>query len=273
MKVLTWNMGYWGHAKAHDAAWHWLLDELSPDIALLQECRPPDWVSESGRRVLFDPAYPGTPTQPWGTALVTKGPATSPTRLDDAEAWLASLDHAAVAEPCHAARLRGWCVAANVTLPLGLPLLVVSIHSPAFPIAPALLRGRDLTAITLTLSQDVWLLDVVFHFLRRRLPSPLLVGGDFNYSRLLDKPTPRGNAEFFDRIAAEGFTNLHRLFHVGDEQTYFNPRHRDHQLDYLYADPLTALRTRACDVIPRDRVAAFSDHAPLIAELRNDGSA
>ena len=91
MKVVTWNMGYWGHASAHDAAWHWLLDELSPDIALLQECRPPDWVSESGRRVLFDPAYPGTPTQPWGTALVTKGLATSPTRLDDAEAWLSSL--------------------------------------------------------------------------------------------------------------------------------------------------------------------------------------
>jgi hypothetical protein len=66
MKVVTWNMGYWGHASAHDAAWHWLLDELSPDIALLQECRPPDWVSESGRRVLFDPAYPGTPNQALG---------------------------------------------------------------------------------------------------------------------------------------------------------------------------------------------------------------
>jgi endonuclease/exonuclease/phosphatase family metal-dependent hydrolase len=144
---------------------------------------------------------------------------------------------------------------------------VVSIHSPAFPLAPALLRGRDLTAIKLTLSQDVWLLDVVFHFLRRRLPSPLLVGGDFNYSRLLDDPTPRGNAEFFDRIATEGFTNLHRLFHVGDEQTYFNLRHPGHQLDYLYADASTAGRATACDVVKHDRVASFSDHAPVLAEL------
>jgi hypothetical protein len=48
MRVATWNMGYWGHSRSHDDAWRWLLNELRPDIALLQECVVPDWAFGTG---------------------------------------------------------------------------------------------------------------------------------------------------------------------------------------------------------------------------------
>lgn len=102
MRIVTWNMGYWGHASAHEAAWRWLLDELSPDIALLQECVVPSWV-QSRATVLFDEAYPKSRNQRWGTALVTRDLTTIPARLEEIETWLATLgDHAP--DVCSAAR-------------------------------------------------------------------------------------------------------------------------------------------------------------------------
>lgn len=266
MRIVTWNMGYWGHAPAHDAAWHWLLDELSPDIALLQECVVPSWV-EQRTTVLFDRAYPNRPNQPWGTALVTKDIETVPVSLEEIETWLAALGDDAP-DICSAARLQGWCIPASISLPDGSSALVISIHNPAFPIERDLVAGRDLLGIKLALNPDVWLLDVITHFLEHRLVEPLIIGGDFNCSRLLDDPTPRGNNEFFDRLTNDGFVSLHRLFHDSDEQTFFQqPERRKHQLDYLYTDSTLAQRATQCRVIPRHMVETYSDHSPLVAEL------
>jgi endonuclease/exonuclease/phosphatase family metal-dependent hydrolase len=149
--------------------------------------------------------------------------------------------------------------------------LLISLHNPFFPIARQLLVGRDISAMRLKLNKDLWLLDVLFYFLWSRLEQgqSLLIGGDFNYSRLLDEPKPRGNAEFFDRLAAEGFVNLHCQFHRTDQQTYFNRKCREHQLGYLYSDARLADRVVDCFVVPYEEVAVLSDHAPLVAELRS----
>lgn len=61
------------------------------------------------------------------------------------------------------------------------------------------------------------LLDVIFYFLAKRLSAPLVIGGDFNDSRLLDEPVPRGNVEFFERVASRGFVELIRKFYSNDE--------------------------------------------------------
>jgi hypothetical protein len=191
----------------------------------------------------------------------------SPLALKEVEEWFGTLG-AEASSVCSATRLRSWCVPATVKLPDKSDLLVLSIHNPAYPIARPLLVGRDISAIKLKLHPDLWLLDVLFYFLKHRLSSPLLVGGDFNYSRLLDDPTPRGNNEFFDRIAKERFVSLHRLFCGVDEQTFFHPKRRKHQLDYLYADlEISALATE-CRVVARSEVERFSDHVPLVAELK-----
>jgi len=110
-----------------------------------------------------------------------------------------------------------------------------------------------------------------FFFLKRHLEKPLLVGGDFNYSRLLDDLYgERGNHEFFDRIQTEGFFSLHRKFHDSDQQTFFQKRGRGHQLDYLYGDKTVGEMASSCEVCDYDQVQDFSDHAPLVADFNRD---
>jgi hypothetical protein len=41
MKIITWNLGYWIFKQHHDEAWRYLKKEICPDIALLQEVKPP----------------------------------------------------------------------------------------------------------------------------------------------------------------------------------------------------------------------------------------
>lgn len=264
MRVLTWNMGYWGHSKRHEEAWRWLLDELRPDVALLQECVPPGWVGRD-HGLLFHRASE-TSRQPWGTAIVASGMELRPVEVPELAAWVAQLGPDAPRR-CSATNLPGRCPSAELHVPGIGPLLVVSVHNPHFPIDPVLLDGIDVSAMKLQLAKGVWLLDALFHFLGRHLGRPLLLGGDFNYSRLLDHPKPKGNVEFFDRVAAEGFVSLHRKFHDQDERTYFSKGKGPHQLDYLYADASVAARTTSCSAVAYERVAGLSDHAPLVAEL------
>lgn len=256
-------MGYWGHSKFHDDAWRWLFDELKPGLALLQECVIPDWVHDRAH-VRFGQAYPKSHNQKWGTALVAIGIPFTPVTLDAAALWFEALGPHATSI-CSATRLSSWLVGGQIKLDESEDLLVFSLHNPAYPIDRKLLESVDVSNIKLTQNPDVWLQDVVFYFLRENLNGSLIVGGDFNTSRLLDEPKPRGNTEFFERLEQAGFVSLHRLFHDVDVQTYFHPKSRPHQLDYLYSDATIAAKTIACNVLyapPR-----FSDHAPLVAEI------
>lgn len=168
--------------------------------------------------------------------------------------------------------LRRWYVPAIVTLPDGTDILAISLHNPAYQIEHTVLKGVDVSHIRLKAQpRDIWLLDVVFYFLKNMVSPnelkqpPLIVGGDFNSSLKFDARKPRGNAEFFDRIASEGFVSLHRCFHDEDERTFFG--RGKHQLDYLYADRSLAAHATGCWVVPRDKVKTFSDHSPLVADL------
>lgn len=263
-------MGYWLHRRRHRDAWEYLLDRLRPDIALLQECIPPDDLA--GYQIIWHRAYPNG-NQPWGTALlVSEGLDVASARLDDVNRWIAGIptDGEQRARP-RIVGVDGWIASASVTMPDGTSALVVSLHNLSDPLERWRTRDVDLTGIKLERSRDVWLVDVLFHFLRPRLTAGerMLIGGDFNYSRALDLPPrgDRGNNEFFDRLDAEGFVSLHRIFRSHDEQTFFDHRRGPHQLDYLYADPWTSNRCRACTVVSYDDVRGLSDHAPVHARL------
>jgi endonuclease/exonuclease/phosphatase family metal-dependent hydrolase len=64
MKILTWNLGYWQHRSQHDRAWHYLCNDIKPDIALLQEVKPPSWLPR--HTIVFEEI-----TRSWGTAIYT----------------------------------------------------------------------------------------------------------------------------------------------------------------------------------------------------------
>lgn len=102
MKILTWNLGYWQHSSLHDEAWNYLCNDINPDIAFLQEVRPPSWIPHQG--LLFK-EY----TRGWGTALFAPS-----LTLQEKDFSL------------HPGRV----VAASIILGKGLPLFVASIHAP-----------------------------------------------------------------------------------------------------------------------------------------------
>jgi exonuclease III len=262
-------MDYWKHRSAHEDGWRWLVERLEPDVALVQECVPPEWLTEFGF-VNWHRAYPEG-QQPWGTALLSRLPA-KPTGLEDVDAWLGQLPGRTTKHEGlpRVHRLRGWAACAEVEIDGLGDTLVVSLHNPAFEIERDRLRDIDVSPLKLEKSEDLWLLDVVFYFLKCRLEHPLLVGGDFNYSRLLDDLYGEaGNREFFDRIETEGFVSLHRKFHDQDQQTFFQKRGRGHQLDYLYGNRAIGDMTSSCKVLDYDQVSGFSDHAPVVAELNS----
>jgi endonuclease/exonuclease/phosphatase family metal-dependent hydrolase len=62
MRIVTWNLGYWQHSSLHEEAWNYLCNDIKPDIALLQEVKPPSWVPRAA--LLFEEYKRG-----WGTAL------------------------------------------------------------------------------------------------------------------------------------------------------------------------------------------------------------
>ena len=45
MRSVTWNMGFndYAYRPRHDEAWRFLVDELHPDLALVQEAIVPEW--------------------------------------------------------------------------------------------------------------------------------------------------------------------------------------------------------------------------------------
>jgi endonuclease/exonuclease/phosphatase family metal-dependent hydrolase len=267
VRVVTWNMAFWSYRRAHDRAWGWLLDTVKPDVALVQECVVPDWVRSRGLSVHWERAYLEG-KQDWGTGIVAQGPL-KPARLPALDSWLADLPPSVPGRGglrgIH--RADGWLASASTIVPSLGPTVFHSVHSPSYPIEPKRLDGIDIGGMKLKNNPDLWFTDVLFTFLKKQLDH-VLVGGDFNASRLLDRTLgERGNKEFFDRIASEGFVSLHRKFHDMDEQTFFKKGKGRHQLDYLYGDAKVAAQARSCCVVPYEEVREYSDHAPLVVEL------
>lgn len=140
VRLVSWKMAFWTHGKKHEEAWRWPLEELKPDIALCQECIPPDWARLS-RTVVWERAYP-TGEQRWGTALVTSLPA-KPTRLPELDSWLARVPEQVEGQPGLAPihRADGWVAIAEINIPIIGSTLVTSIHNPFTPIEATRLTG------------------------------------------------------------------------------------------------------------------------------------
>jgi len=102
MKVLTWNLGYWQHSSHHDEAWDYLCNDIKPDLAFLQEVKPPSWVPHHA--LLFEEI-----TRGWGTAI-----------------FAPSLTLSKVGFSLYPGRV----AAASIILNKNLSLFVASIHAP-----------------------------------------------------------------------------------------------------------------------------------------------
>jgi hypothetical protein len=112
MRIISWNMGQGSprspYKDTHDQAWQFLLG-LGPDLALLQETRPPAWVR--GQCNLIH-----GPIQRWGSAVVSPH---------------LPLRQAAVPPDSVLRRFGNYLAFAVAWLPDGQDALVASVHTPA----------------------------------------------------------------------------------------------------------------------------------------------
>jgi endonuclease/exonuclease/phosphatase family metal-dependent hydrolase len=212
----------------HDdqAAWEHLLDDLKPDIALLQETTPPRIAFDRGE-LAYGPAYEHLL---WGSAVFTVEGRVSELPLP----------------PEH----RGFLIAAEVAVPNCPPLVAVSVHAKivddyvrpnldhAFmALAPFLEHRRYIVGGDFNLSRN-W--DKTY--------------GTTHHTQFLD--------EF---LIERGFVNAHRKFHAEEEQTFWGHQTRNsYQDDHVFVSPdLDEDRLSGCDVVPRIGHEHLSDHSPL----------
>jgi hypothetical protein len=83
----------------------------------------------------------------------------------------------------------GNLVAHEIMPDSGMPMRVVSVYSPAWPLDPARLKGVDVASVKLTLNRDVWVTDLLWaSMVHMKLDprEPWVFAGDFNLSETFD---------------------------------------------------------------------------------------
>lgn len=233
MRIVTWNMGCnipaSGYRKYHDEAWTYLLDELRPDVALVQEAMVVKMRAAADFTVtLCDLA----PRYDAGTAvLVREG-------LVASEAPKLSVGSAT------------YVPTTKVSTPAG-PLNVAAVH-----VYPGDEQHADLAKL-------VELLGSTFG------DEPVLVGGDFNAARHFDKVYGgKKYARFFEAMDDAGFHDAHWAKHGCEIQSFWGRQAKEqYQDDHFFVSKSWASRVRLCSVVDNDTVRRVSDHGPVVLEL------
>jgi endonuclease/exonuclease/phosphatase family metal-dependent hydrolase len=255
VRILCWNLGgAWGRFRdepgLHERAWQWIA-AVDPDLAFLQEVRPPEWAGQRWQLIVGPHRY-------FASALLA--------RRDFV------LVEASLPADGPLDRLGSYLATAELVLAGGDRLLVSSIHTPAREARESAHPGFDRTAIARETVGTPWLNDVAFAAYRDLLSDRrFLIAGDWNTSRWCDEDRmaiPTG-AEFFDRVERAGWVDVSLGCQGREGKTWYgsaNPR--PHQPDHAFADPVTAAAMQSFSIEPWPVTAlGLSDHAPLLLEL------
>jgi hypothetical protein len=256
MKLVSWNLGvaFGPYVQWHDRAWHWLAT-LDPDLALLQECVPPDWARERW-------AIVNLPFQLWASAIVAKPElGLAPVGVDKASLL---------------GRFGSYLATAEIPIPSGGPMLVASVHTRAAEAPGWATSGHDRTAIARVSVGAPWSNDVAFAgyrelFAARPTHQRFLIGGDWNTARFVDEQgVPKADgAEFFQRSAGVGWREITLDADGHEGRTWYGSGGPlPYQPDHVFADAATAKQVRSMEIeaYPVETLG-LSDHAPLVLEL------
>lgn len=248
MRAVSWNLGRAmdAFADVHERAWHFLVS-LAPDIALVQEAVPPDWIRER-YQVIANPS-----NLDWMSAVLVRpdwpAQALSPTPL-----LSGFISYVATAE---------------VTTPGFGDLVVGSVHATVKRAFVRQLVGLDVDAIRRPSVRVPWMNDLAHHAYREVVADrPFIVGGDWNTSLLFDADGSTAGREFYERAERDGWIETHRRLHGDETQTWLRKGDRPHMLDHVFCDAGTARSQVGSRSLP-DVVSflGLSDHAPLIVDF------
>lgn len=217
------------YRKSHGEAWDYLLQELRPDVALVQEALVSK-IDEARSEHSVTVCDLG-PNVVAGTAVLVRGFETS------------------VAPPI-AVSPHTYAVTAEIRTPGG-PLSVVSVH-----VYPGEEQHADLARL-------VELLGSTFADL------PVLVGGDFNSARRFDEVYGgKRHRTFFAAMETAGLHEVHWGIHGREIQSFWGRQTKEaYQDDHFFVTNAWAPRIVSCTVIDNDVVRRVSDHGPVVMEL------
>ena len=253
MRVVIWNLAANTVSRsrvAHERAWRYL-EDLDPDLALVQEVRPPDWVVTRP-----DWSIVHAPFRLWGSAIVAK----------------TSLALAAYDGPSGGVLDDdGYLATGSLALPAGSPLIVGSVHTPIGPATAAELGERDPGSIRTPRYKVPYRRDLAYAIYRDRTRGQrFLVGGDWNIARLWDRHhAGSSEVDFFHRAENDGWVDCYQRFHPeGEGRTWFRGDDPPYQNDHVFCDQETAARLVSCEIDAHPaKTLLLSDHAALVLEL------
>ena len=254
MRIVSWNMARGPRPAGLDADPWQVLATLDADVALLQECKQPVDGTIRGH-LHFAPSKSG-----WGTAVWSRHPLGDRVALPPSDDERRSL---------FAHELDGYVATATVNVPGAPPLLAVSVHAWPAPLKLEVVARLGIDGLKTPAAKKVWPTDLIW-LATRHLPSAsarVVLGGDWNAARLFDTVYgPRGNQEFFDRMAETGWHEVMRRFHKNEHQTYFRKGRGPYQLDHVFVSSALLSGLASARVETEGGVRSASDHAPVVVE-------
>jgi endonuclease/exonuclease/phosphatase family metal-dependent hydrolase len=214
MIVVAWNMGRRNHA----AGWRYLLDHLTPDLALLQETSPPQEAFQRGD-VVHGRAYAA---HAWGSAVYVREGSIRELSLPE--------EH------------RGWLIAAEIDLPDADPVVAVSVHARILDgyVRPNLDRGVEVLEPLLLGRSFV-------------LGGDLNLSRNYDTVHGTSHHT-----EFLDGLPRRGFFDCMRKFHAEEQRTFWGRTTHDYQNDHLFVSEDLAARVASCDVVDHAQLSDHS---------------
>jgi endonuclease/exonuclease/phosphatase family metal-dependent hydrolase len=234
MRFVSWNMGCGGPSKfrkTHEAAWEYLLSELRPDVALVQEALIAASACMKGRGALL---MSDDKNRDNGAALfVRQGLEATRVPMKSPHAFLA---------------------AADISGPEGM-FRTVSVH--LYP------HSGEAHQANLRLLFDA------LKAAMTKPPitgGRFVAGGDINAARHFDVVYEKKTyAKFFASVAKRGLHDCHFGLHGQDERTFWGKG--EYQLDHFFVEESAKASVRKCDVITTAETRRLSDHSPLVLEL------
>jgi len=240
MRIISWNI----HRRIEEP-WHYLINHLDADVALIQECsRIPKWLDES--RVI----HRFSKNRKFGNAIYVKEGDVAEYNIDSQQ--------------------EGSLVITVVDTPKEEQLVLINIYG-LLEYLPENPRGKLVVpGIHKSISDVSYLLQG----LTRPKHSNFILAGDFNNDRRMDEhPTfkrkgKRTTGLMFDRIEDYLLQDCVRKFYPDYVQTY---RHTTGgypwQLDHMFASKKIFRGLKNLNVDDSDEVKRISDHSPIVADF------
>ena len=250
IRIVSWNM----NVRARPDQWD-ILQSIKPDIALLQEWRKPANFEAAG--YLYSKEY----LQGRYTAIWSKWP------LQDTNNFPKAVE---VPWESYRSALEGCIVSASAMTPIG-PISVSSVYAYPEEIEQEKLSGFVLETLRLPDAKGIWPADLIWWALKvwARGSGRAILGGDWNTSRILDDPKPRGNQAFFDRMHVCGWHEIARKYYPDEKDsfTWARKNARSMQLDHFFASSELASSVVNFEVIRTESFNRASDHFPIQVDL------